>query len=79
MPTNFWAQIQGAAPASQYLKGNVTAVNGDGSYTVATSDGGVIRARPLPGQAWTTGQGVFVQDGRIVDVAPSLESVTQYV
>jgi len=76
---NLWRQLTGLIPSGRYIKGNVTAINGDGSVTVATSDGSTIRARPLPEQSWSITDGVFVQDGRIVDSAPSLAGVTQYV
>jgi hypothetical protein len=79
MRTNLWTDIVGIIPSGRYVKGNVIAINVDGSVTVATSDGATIRARPLPGQVWTTGAGVFVQDGRVVDQAPELPGVTQYV
>jgi hypothetical protein len=79
MPTNPWLDLLGLVSQGRYIKGNVTAVNADGSVTVATSDGATIRARPLPGQTWTPTQGVFVQDGRIVDSAPDLPGVTQTV
>jgi hypothetical protein len=79
MPTNPWLDLLGLVPQGRYIKGNVTAINADGSVTVATSDGATIRARPLPGQTWTPTQGVFVQDGRIVDSAPDLPGVTQTV
>jgi hypothetical protein len=79
MLTNIWKTLYGAAPGVRLIKGNVTVSNGDGSYTIATSDGGTIRARPLPTQTWSIGAGVFVRDGRIVDSAPSLDSVTQTV
>lgn len=79
MLTNVWKNLFGSAPGQRYIKGNVTALNGDGSYTIATSDGGTLRARPLPGQTWTITAGVFVLDGRIIDTAPSLDSVTQTV
>ncbi len=77
--SNLWQQLAGLMPASRYLKGNVTALNGDGSVTVATSDGATIRARPLPEQAWAVTDGVLVQDGRIIDRAPNLPGVTQFV
>lgn len=80
MPSNPWLDLIGALPAgSRYIKGNISADNGGGDYTVATSDGATIRARALPGQTWEVLQGVFVQDGRIVDSAPSLPGVTQEV
>ena len=78
-PSNPWQQLQAALPGSRVLKGNVTATNSDGSVSVATTDGSTIRARPLPGQTWANGAGVFVLDGRIVDSAPSLSGVTQVV
>jgi hypothetical protein len=79
MAINPWLDLLGVLPGSRFLKGNVIANNGDGSVTVATADGATIRARPLPGQAWSIGAGVFVQDGRVVDSAASLTGTTQYV
>jgi hypothetical protein len=79
MLTNIWKTLYGTAPGARLIKGNVAGVNADGSYTVATSDGGTILARPLPSQTWTIGDGVFVMDGRMIDVAPALDSVTQTV
>lgn len=76
---NVWLQLTGLLPQSRLIKGNVTATNADGSVTIATSDGATIRARPLPGQTWAVTDGVFVEDGRVVDTAPSLPGVTQYV
>lgn len=78
-PSNPWQQLQAALPGSRLIKGNVTATNSDGSVSVATTDGSTIRARPLPGQTWANGAGVFVLDGRVVDSAPSLPGVTQVV
>jgi hypothetical protein len=79
MPINPWLDLLGVLPGSRYIKGNVTALNPDGSYTIETTDGAFIRARPLPGQTWSPTNGVFVQDGRIVDTAPSLPGVVQTV
>jgi hypothetical protein len=77
--SNLWRSLRGLEPAAPQRKGNVTAVNPDGSYTIATADGATIRARPLPGVTWGIGDGVFTRDGVIVDEAPDLPSVTQYV
>jgi hypothetical protein len=79
MPVNPWLDLIGVLPQGRRIKGNITAINADGSVTVATSDGATIRARPLPGHTWSATDGVFVQDGRVVDSAPSLEGVTQTV
>jgi hypothetical protein len=79
MRTNIWTELLGLVDTGRYIKGNVVAVNADGSLSVATSDGAAIRARPLPGQVWAVGQGVFVQNGRIVDGAPELPGITQFV
>lgn len=77
--SNLWRQLRGLEPTSPQRKGNVTHINLDGSYTIATADGATIRARALPGAAWGVGDGVFTRDGVIVDEAPSLPSTTQYV
>lgn len=79
MQTNPFLALLGLVNTGRYIKGNVIANNADGSCTIATSDGATIRARPLPDQSWTVGQGVFVLGGRIVDQAPSLPGVTQFV
>lgn len=79
MPNNAWLNLLGILPQGRYIKGNVTALNADGSVTIATSDGATIRARPLPGQTWSITDGVFVQDGRIVDSAANLPGITQTV
>lgn len=79
MQTNLWRELVGLLPTGRLIKGNVTAVNGDGSYTIATNDGSTIRARPQPGQVWSVPDGVFVLDGYIVDQAPDLPGITQYV
>lgn len=79
MQTNAFLQVLGLITRRRRIKGNVLSADADGGYTIATSDGATIRARPLPEQAWTAGQGVMVEDGRIVDRAPSLPGVTQFV
>lgn len=79
MQTNLWRELLGTIPTGRMIKGNVIALNGDGSYNIATSDGSTIRARPLAGQTWEVPDGVFVLNDVIVDSAPDLEGVTQYV
>ena len=79
MQVNPWKRLLALIPGFRRIKGKVTAANADGSYTVATADSATILARPLPGQSWSPGNGVFVEDGRIVDSALSLAGVTQYV
>lgn len=79
MQVNPWSRLLSLIPGVRRSKGNVTAANADGSYTVATADGAIILARPLPAQTWSIGAGVFVENGRIVDSAPSLPGVTQTV
>jgi hypothetical protein len=79
MQTNPFLQIVGLVVRKRRAKGNILSADADGGYTIATSEGATIRARPLPEQSWTVGQGVLVEDGRIVDTAPSLPGITQYV
>lgn len=76
---NVWRMLLGTLPQSRLVKGNITTANPDGSYTIATSDGATIRARPQPGKTWSVLDGVFVRDGVIVDAAPGLPGTTQYV
>lgn len=77
--TNYWRALLGVLPQSRVLKGNVTAANVDGSYTVATADGATIRVRAQTGATWNVLDGVLVQDGVIIDTAPALPGITQYV
>lgn len=79
MRTNPFLDLLSLISTERYIKGNVTATNADGSYTISTADGATIRARPLPGQSWPLLAGVFVQNGKIVDNAPALPGITQYV
>jgi outer membrane protein assembly factor BamB len=79
MQTNPFLQLMALSRPARLTKGNILTSNADGSYAVATSDGATILARPLPGQTWTAGAGVFVRDGVIVDTAPALPGVTQFV
>ena len=79
MRTNLWTDLVGLMPAGRYIKGNVTAENADGSYSVTTSDGAVIRVRSFAEQTWNVSTGVFVQNGRIVGGAPNLPGATQFI
>ena len=80
MQTNLWRSLVGLSPdSSRLIKGNILAANADGSYAITTSDGATILARPLAGQTWAPAAGVFVQSGRIIDSAPDLPGITQYV
>ena len=77
--SNLWRRLRGLEPTSPMRKGNITAINPDGSYTIATADGATLRARALPGATWSLTDGVFIRDGLIVDSAPDLPGVAQYV
>ncbi|MCQ4165148.1 hypothetical protein [Tahibacter harae] len=79
MKTRLWTNLAGLLPDPLLIKGNILISHGDGSYAVATADGATILARALPGQTWAPAAGVFVQSGRIVDSAPDLPGITQYV
>lgn len=69
--SNPYKQLLDLLPSRDLQIGDVTAF-GDGVATVELLDGGVISAR---GSA-TVGQRVYVRDGAIEGLAPSLSVVT---
>lgn len=77
--SNLWLGLRDLIPSSRITIGNITADHGDGSYTIATTDGATILARAHPGQTYAITDGVMVQSGYIIDTAPSLPGTTQYV
>lgn len=77
MQTDLWSQFGGlvAGPA-RYLVA-VTSHNPDGTSSVSTYEGGTMRALGQLNQ--TPPYNAWVQDGRVVDAAPSLPLVTLMV
>lgn len=65
---NLWRQFQDLLPTSVTLIGTVVATHADHTVSVQLLDGGLLRA------AGTAAEGtrVFVRDGRLEGVAPSL-------
>ena len=73
MRTDLWGQFGGLIGAAPRLLATVTAHNADGTSSLTTYDGAQMRAMgqlgtTLPYNAW-------VQDGRVVDLAPNLPLV----
>lgn len=69
MLIDVWKQFNGLLPSQAVTFATVTALNGDGTSTVTTPEGGILRAQ---GATVAAGLHVYVQDGRIVGVAPDL-------
>jgi len=69
MQIDVWKQFAGLLPSQTVIVGTVVALNGDGTSTVQTPEGGIIRAQGAivgaPGK-------VYVQAGRVVGPAPDL-------
>jgi hypothetical protein len=65
-----WARYRRLAPGDPLRLGTITADNGDGTMAVGLVGGGVLRARG----GGTIGQTVYVRNGAIDGVAPSLPS-----
>ena len=66
---NLYVQFRKLLPTSPLLVATVTAVHGDGSVTVQTPAGASTRVR---GEGVIVGESVFVQAGRVVEIAPNL-------
>lgn len=71
---NSYKALVDLLPRSPRLMGDVLAINGDGSVTVALLGGGVLTASSTTGL--TIGQRVFVQRGVVIGTAPALPGVT---
>lgn len=67
MSTNAYARLRRMLPAPSLLAGTVTAGSG-GTYTVALPGGATVVARGVA----TVGQDVFVRDGVIEALAPTM-------
>lgn len=77
MRTDLWSQFSELLAGAPRVLATVTAHNGDGTSSLATYEGGVMRAQGQVGEA--PPYNVWVQDGRIVGLAPSLPLVTGVV
>jgi len=66
---NLWEKFQGLIPTDPTIVADVTAHNPDGTSTVETLGGGVMRAR---GQSVAVGLKAYVRAGEVVGEAPDL-------
>lgn len=69
MQINVWRRFQGLLPSQTITLATVTAINGDGTSSLSTPEGGTLRAI---GTDVGVGSKVFVQFGRITGPAPNL-------
>lgn len=74
MKVNSWRAFLQALPGTREIIGDVIEYNDDGTSTIATLDGRLIRAR---GQDVTIGLRAFVNEGRVTGEAPDLPSTPQ--
>jgi len=68
--TNLWEKFKGVLPASPKIYTTVSQVLGGGELQVTTPSGGVLQ---VLGSGWNNGDTVWVQDGRVVGQAPSMQ------
>lgn len=69
MLVNVWKRFQGLMPSQTITLATVTAINGDGTSSLTTPEGGTLRAI---GTDVGVGSIVYVQFGRITGAAPNL-------
>lgn len=69
MLVDIWKRFEGLLPSSTITLATVQAVNGDGTSTLSTPEGGTLRAI---GTSVGVGGNVYVQFGRITGPAPNL-------
>ena len=70
---NPWKKLKGLLPEAPLLVGAVTAIHPDGTTTVQTLGGGILRVR---GQGVSIGSKAFVRGGVLEGPAPNLPSYT---
>ncbi|KFN42350.1 hypothetical protein [Arenimonas oryziterrae] len=69
MQTNLWREFEGLLPSRTKLIGTVNAHNGDDTSTLTLPEGGTLRAI---GTSVSIGSKAYVQDGRVLGLAPDL-------
>jgi hypothetical protein len=69
MLVNVWKRFQGLLPSQTVTLATVSAINGDGTSSLTTPEGGTLRAI---GTSVGVGSNVYVQFGRITGPAPNL-------
>ncbi len=73
MRTELWDQFSNLGGPSPRLLATVTAHNADGTSSLTTAEGAQMRAQGQLGG--TVPYNVWVQNGRVVDLAPNLSIV----
>lgn len=74
MRTDLWGAFSGLVDPAPKILATVTAHNGDGTSSLVTYEGATMRAQGQVGEA--PPYNVWVQEGRIVGVAPNLPLVS---
>lgn len=74
MRTDLWDAFSGLVGPAPKILATVTAHNGDGTSSLATYEGATMRAQGQVGE--TPPYNVWVQEGRIVGLAPNLTLVS---
>jgi hypothetical protein len=69
MLIDVWKQFNGLLPSQTVIVATVTAINGDGTSTLQTPEGGTLIAQ---GVIVGVGGKAYVQGGRVIDAAPDL-------
>ncbi|HEY4531538.1 MAG TPA: hypothetical protein VIG97_14645 [Luteimonas sp.] len=77
MRTDLWGAFSGLVGPAPRILATVTAHNADGTSSLATYEGVTMRAQGQVGEA--PPYNVWVQEGRIVGLAPNLPLVTGVV
>jgi len=73
MLIDVWKQFSGLLPSQAITVARVVALNGDGTSSLVTPEGGTLIVQ---GATVGVGANVYVQDGRITGPAPDLPSYT---
>ncbi|WP_019024047.1 MULTISPECIES: hypothetical protein [unclassified Thioalkalivibrio] len=73
---NLYRQFQRMIPRDPLLVAEVVSHNADGSSTLETPAGGIIRAR---GTDVAVGSNAYVQGGRVIEEAPDLPAYNETV
>ena len=67
--TNIWQQFKALIPEGMRVIATITANNGNGTSQAELRDGSVITVK---GDSFMPGEKVFIQEGEVKGVAPSL-------
>lgn len=69
MLIDVWKQLNGILPSQTTIIAKVIAVNGDGTSTLQTPEGGTLKAQ---GVSVSVNSNAYIQDGRVIGAAPDL-------